>query len=151
MTAIRRIPRKNRLKEIVSRPGGLTVGQALRAAEAKLQSLHGEGVQAIDELLEQIHRIVAAVSDAPGEEAMETVYRLSDQVHCIAGTFGLEELGAAAHSLCDLLDRQLTANKPNAAAIAVHLDGLRLLRGQDGGATGREAMLEGLRRVAERG
>ena len=64
----------------------------------------------------------------------------------------LVAVGAAAFSFCELLDGFMETGGWNWAAVAVHLNGLKLLRamGEQLGEAERDQVLDGLRAVVRR-
>ena len=150
MTVIRRNP-ANRLAAQVRRPGGLSVADALQAAHDNLKSVQAECLAAMDIALADIDAVVARCRREPAPADLDALYTRANEVLEIAGVFGMQELGDAAFSLCDLVDRFRTFERWNLPALEVHLQGLRALRaaaGIDDAATG--AVLDGLRQVAAR-
>jgi hypothetical protein len=82
---------------------------------------------------------------------LEALYALSGEVLDIAGLFGLPELGQAALSLCELLDRLKSKKSWNWPAVQVHLHGLLILADPDKTPPeGRVSVVEGLRQVSQR-
>ncbi|MGZ5984612.1 MAG: hypothetical protein ACXWK7_06720, partial [Caulobacteraceae bacterium] len=76
---------------------------------------------------------------------------LSGEVLDIAGLFGLPELGQAAFSLCELLDRLKSRKVWNWPAVQVHLQGLLVLADPDKiPPDGRQTVVDGLRQVCQR-
>ena len=69
----------------------------------------------------------------------------------IYGRFGLPELGHAAFSLCELLDRLKSKRTWNWPAVQVHLHGLLILADPDKTPPeGRQTVVDGLRQVSQR-
>ena len=82
---------------------------------------------------------------------LDEVYVLGSSVLDSVGPFGLDDVSAAAFSLCDLSDRLRSAGRNDPASIEVHVRSLRLLLQlpQDAVA-GRREVLDGLERVVAR-
>lgn len=147
--AVRHIPYKNRLARLVQAPGGTRVADALAAAQANLEEL-------TDICLAEIDRAIAAVqqaADSPDKtaESFGQVYAASNEMTGLAGLFGREDLGKAAHSLCELLDRTGSWERCSPVALKVHIDSLGLLR-HPAALTEAElkAILGGLEKVVDR-
>jgi hypothetical protein len=150
MTVITRRP-ENRLGKVVFMPGGKTIAQALDDAQANLDEMRGESLDLLRGKLEEIQALGAKNETNPDAADLETLYALSGEVLDIAGLFGLPELGQAAFSLCELLDRLKSKKVWNWPAVQVHLHGLLILA--DPGKTppeGRASVVEGLRQVCQR-
>lgn len=151
MSVVTRLRPVNPLAGLIDKPGGLRVSDAVAAAEANLESVRDAALERLDAILVEMDACAAA---APGCEAaaVDTLYRLSNEVVGVAGVFGYPHMGEAAYSLCDLLDASRAAEAWRASAVGVHLRTLRLLRQQGGpsaDATTCQAILEGLRQVAQ--
>ena len=141
MTTVRRYTTPNRLARFVNTPDGLTPAEAVARAEANLEELRPPRLERID----------AIQAELGGRAPAAHLYRLAGELAGIAGVFGLRALGHAAYSLCELLDRLRLAKAWSAAAVGVHLDGLRLLRSVTGEVTtDAAAVLAGLDKVVAR-
>jgi len=150
MTVITRRP-DNRLAKVVWLPGGKTIAQALDDAQANLDEIRAESLDVLRAKLEAIQALGRKSEKAPKAADLEALYALSGEVLDIAGLFGLPELGHAAFSLCELLDRLKSRKAWNWPAVQVHLHGLLILA--DPGKTplqGRQSVVEGLRQVCQR-
>src|SRR5690606_32954866 len=84
---------------MLAEPGGMRVSDALRRADQGLADIRDRCLSAIDQKIEEI--LSASKSGAPS--AMDSCYRLSNEIYAEAGVFGLVELSGVAHSLCTLL------------------------------------------------
>lgn len=142
MSAHREFRPRNRLAEMIHEPGGLTIEDALRRAESNIESLHGEVTAAIDQALAKLQQAMPL-----GVDGADEMYRRSNDIVGFAVTLALRDVGRAAYSLCELLDRQRTRGSWNAQAVAVHVEALRLLREPSGDAVSRAKILDGLDRV----
>ncbi|MEW6596295.1 MAG: hypothetical protein AB1429_02250 [Pseudomonadota bacterium] len=127
MTVIRRMV-PNRLAALVRKPGGKPIAQAIADAETNLDEIRDACIEALDLILEQMSEVAPKLRDGDDHEALHELYRLSNEVVGIAGVFNLGDVGRAAYSLCDLLDRFDTKGEVSAPALLVHMDSLRLLR-----------------------
>ncbi len=150
MSAVMRVPWENRLAKMIREPGGVKVGDALAKADENLKTIQEDCMKAVDGYLTQIEALHQEAKSAPTAEVKDAIYRLADDIHGMAGVFGLGELGSAAFSLCDLIDRQREGGGWTPAAVEVHLNAFRLLRHPAGDPAARAEVLEGLRRVNER-
>ena len=150
MTVITRHP-ENRLGKVVWLPGGKTIAQALEDAQSNLEDIRNKSLDLLRAKLEEIQTLGKRSEKDPKAADIETLYALSGEVLDIAGLFGLPELGQAAFSLCELLDRLRSKKAWNWPAVQVHLHGLLVLA--DPGKTppeGRQSVVEGLRQVCQR-
>lgn len=150
MTVITRRP-ENRLAKVIWVPGGKTIAQALDDAQANLEEIRQESLNVLRAKLEEIQALGRKTETAPSEEAIKGLYTLSSEVLDIAGLFGLPELGHAAFSLCELLDRLKSRKTWNWPAVQVHLHGLLVLADPDKTPPeGRQSVVDGLRQVCQR-
>jgi len=150
MTVVTRQIRENRLGKLVLAPGGITQAAATTAAEANLETIHDECIAEVDRDFDLLKR--SAMDPQVGDNVMSqrAIYAHANTIAGIAGCCGLGEMGEAAFSLCELVDRQILSGAWNPLAVAVHVDAMNLLRTGDNELTpeGRRAMLAGLRNVA---
>ena len=114
---------ENRLGKAVSTPGGKHVETAICDAEEQINSIAQQCVEQIDLALERVFRLSA---DASAQA--EDLYRAAREVAGLAGTCGLDDLGAAALSYCHLLDQAHQSGRLNGERVQVHLSVMRLLR-----------------------
>jgi hypothetical protein len=150
MTVITRRP-DNRLAKVVFIPGGKTIAQALDDAQANLDEIRAESLDLLRGKLEQIQAIGRRSEKGPSVADLAALYALSGEVLDIAGLFGLPELGQAALSLCELLDRLKSRKAWNWPAVQVHLHGLLILADPDKvPPEGRQSVVDGLRQVCQR-
>ena len=150
MTVITRRP-ENRLAKVVFMPGGKTIAQALDDALANLDEIRAESLELLRAKLEEIQALGRKSAKEPKAADLATLYALSGEVLDIAGLFGLPELGQAAFSLCDLLDRLKSKKTWNWPAVEVHLHGLLILADPDKTPPdGRQSVVDGLRQVCQR-
>ena len=149
MSSVMRVPWENRLSKIVKDPGGVRVVDALEQASKNLESIRGDCIAAVDEHLAEIARVHREAGDHPTVEQKTLIYQLGNDIYGMAGLFGLNQLGEAAFSLCELADRMRASEKWSAPAIEVHLAALRLFRTPAPAAEG-AAVLQGLHKVTDR-
>jgi len=150
MTAVKFSPPKNYLAKSMRQPGGTTVRGALKDAKQNLDMIRAECIAEIDAKLGAINEQFGHAHEKPDDDALDEFYRLSNGIVGIAGTFEMTELGDAAFSLCELIDRLKPAEQWDWPAVEIHLSGLRLLRRATPGAPENQAMLTGLRALAMR-
>ena len=130
-------------------PGGIRVPDALKKAAENLETIRDDCLGALDEQLTEIERLCAEGGDDPPDTVKLDIYRISNDILAVAGVFSLVELGEAAFSLCELIDRLRGGGGWSRAAVAVHVSAFRLLRNPDDH-TDRSALVQGLRRVTEK-
>jgi hypothetical protein len=150
MTVITRRP-ENRLSKVVFLPGGKTIAEALDDAQANLDEIRLQSLDLLHGKIEAIQVLGKRAETDPSAADLQGIYTLSSEVLDIAGLFGMPELGHAALSLCELLDRLKSRQAWNWAAVQVHLHGLLILSDPDKvPPEGRMDVVEGLRQVCQR-
>ena len=150
MTAITRQFRENPLTKLVLGRGGLTKAAAAGAAEANLETIRDECIAEVDRDFDLLRRSAADPGIRGALGVQREIYAHANSIAGIAGCCGLGEMGEAAFSLCELVDRQIVAGAWNDDAVSVHINAMSLLRGLDVTLTpkDRRSMLAGLRSVA---
>lgn len=150
MTVITRRP-ENQLAKVIWTPGGKTIAQALDDAQANLEEIRLESLDVLRAKLEEIQALGRRSESASHGADVQSLFALSSEVLDIAGLFGLPELGQAAFSLCELLDRMASKKTWNWPAVQVHLHGLLVLADPDKTPPeARQSVVEGLRQVCQR-
>jgi hypothetical protein len=149
MTAATFIAWENRLAKMVKEPGGVRIGQALDQAEQNLETIQVACLEAMDAQIEEMERLCAEGGRQPPEETKNRIYDLGNDVLAVAGAFEFKELGQAAFSLCELVDRLRSCAKWNQAAVEVHLSAFRLLRQHDPDSD-RSSVILGLKGLTDR-
>ncbi len=149
MTASIRIPRTLTLARLLAEPGGMRMVEAVAQAAQNLERVRDDCLDSIDRHLGEIERLCEQAGRTPSSELKDEIYRSANEIHGMAGVFGLHELGEAAFSLCELIDRLQASHGWRSDAVAVHLSALRLLRRPER-LDHPETVLDGLRRVTDR-
>lgn len=147
-----RMPRKaGHFARLVHQPGGVTMDEAVLAADANLETLRSGLEAEIGATIGAMQSLGTALDGAPDPAAIEKLYRLSNLVIGLAGIPGLRAIGRVCYSLCELIDRSQTSRTWNAAAVQVHMDCLRALRpGTAGDEAQQDAVVAALGRVVGR-
>jgi hypothetical protein len=133
---------------MMRKPGGMRIGDALLKAAANLELIREPCLEDVDEQLERLDRLSSQGGESPDDDLKLEMYRCGNDIHAIAGVFGLVEMGAAAFSLCELIDRLRTSGGWTKPAVDVHLSSLHLLRhpaDED-----RASVVEGLIRLTDK-
>jgi hypothetical protein len=150
MSAVIRRNPVNRLAQLMRTPGGKPVSQALADAQSNLETLRETCLPAMDAKLAEVQAIVARCKTAPTPSDLKRLYAIGNEILEIAGVNGMKELGEAAFSLCELIDRFVTFRRYSWPALQVHLDGLLALRAAEGACSEHtKDVLTGLRQVSE--
>jgi hypothetical protein len=145
LTEARLIKVKSSLSRQLDRPGGRSLAEAERLAEAALQTHRTQITAELGELIGKLEVLCADRS----EEGQTRVYALAGSLVDLAGFFDTGAFFEAAYGLCDLADRSRAAGRWRWGAVEVHVNALRLLhgRGLDGRSEDSDEIIAGLRQV----
>jgi hypothetical protein len=120
------LPSSN-LREQLSRAGGKTRDEAVKAAIAGVETLREKSMDAIDIAITAVEAVAQdGMNGTLTESKLKNVLRSADEIVELAGTFGLDNLDAAGRSLCDLVGLLLKTSPYPAEPIVVHARALRL-------------------------
>ena len=148
MTTTRFTVPKQRLAELMRKPGGVPVEEALAAAGANLQELKPDCISELVQLLDEAEAIFARIGPAYDDAAMGELYEASVRGIGLGDVCGAGSVDVALHSLCDLLDHLRTHLRYDAEAVGVHLRAWRLLITTELPPEGAQAVLAGLNKVS---
>ena len=123
MTLVQKSGAKSSLADKMAKPGGRTMAEAVRAAEAGLDGHREEGMRSLAATLAALEAACAA-----REEGAETrVYDLASAFADMAGFFDTGPLYAAAFSLCETSDRMIAGGCWQWPSVEVHVRAMRLI------------------------
>jgi hypothetical protein len=120
---------KNRLGELLRRPGGIHKEQAVTAAMEHIESLRDEYTKVIPSEIEALETIIAGTGP-DGISAGEVLKLLNgaERLLVLSGTFGYPRLEAVVKSFCDfgieMVERRIT----DVESLKVHLRAMWLFR-----------------------
>ena len=119
---------KNRLGELLRRPGGIDREQAITVALEHVESLRDEYVKAIPGEIEALETIVAGVGSKKISACkIQELLDCADRLLVLSGTFGYPMLDAVVKSFCDLgivmIEKGITSVEP----LKVHLRAMWLV------------------------
>jgi hypothetical protein len=119
---------ETKLAKLAARPGGLMRDIAIENALKSIESMRGEGDEAIRREMDEIDKIMAGVQNnrIPADQ-MKMVLHRADLIVTLSATFGYEPLARCMRSLCDVADGLLTGGRDDGAPISVHVRSMRLL------------------------
>ncbi len=115
-----------RLAGLVNQPGGITVSEAVAAAETNLATIRDRGLEEITAIMLRIQALGESLRVTPDAALQMELYKASNSLVGIAGVFGLGGLGEVAFSLCNLLDRLRATGLWSFPSVRIHLDSMRL-------------------------
>jgi hypothetical protein len=142
-----------RFQAMARRPGGITRGQAIENAQAKIEDIKPGFDRWLDGELNALSNAVEGLKS--GEAKAEWID--SAQFHCnqlrdVGTTMGFELLTFVSNTLCMILDGIKAGAECNIDSIACHMDALLLVRQQPYRNLRPDQMpelVDGLHRVAE--
>lgn len=150
MSAVRFLFPKVRLAELIRSPGGLSVADALRRAEAGLEEIRPTCLADLAALLDMAEASSARLGETFDDAALADLYAITVRAIGAGRVCGAPGVDEAATSLCDLLDHLRNSGRCDREAVAVHVRAWRLLMNPDLPPDGAERVLEGLRKVSAR-
>ena len=139
-----------RMAGLVNRPGGLTVTEAVTAAEANLATIRVRGLEEIAARLDRMYELGEMLVASPNLALQTELYDTSNFLLGVAGVFGFGGLGEVAFSLCTLLDRLRMSGTWAMASVQIHLHSLRLVYAGNLQGPDVSAILTALRQVVDR-
>ena len=139
-----------RLAELVNRPGGITADEAVRAAEARLNTIRDAGLTELGQMVEHMQAAGGALARSPSLSVCDELYAVSNSLVGVAGVFGLPELGEVAFSLCTLLDRQRRSGSWDGETVYLHVNSAKLMLSSDADQAARRAVISALQQVVSR-
>jgi len=146
-------PVKNRLGQMLKKPGGIKRQEAVEAAGKNVETLREEYVAAIPGEIAALEDMYA-VSSLTGRisfEILDAMLRRAGQLLTLSGTFGFDRLDQVVKRFCDLVTGMVDKKIDDPAAVGVHLRAMRLFCPGAVELPAEEAdlMLKGLVRVHE--
>lgn len=119
---------ETRLAKLAARPGGIMRDIAIENAMESLESMRGEGNEAIHQGMDAIEKILGETNDNRLALAqIKDVLTCADQLVTLAATFGYQPFERCMKSLCDVADGLINGGREDKAPIAVHVRTMRLL------------------------
>lgn len=137
-----------RLREKLSRPGGITREEAVARAQISLEAQRPLALGAIETAILAISDILNQQGEMLGADTLSELLRNADDVHNVAGLYQLNELSNAAVLLCALVERR-PAKASLRGAIRVFVSALRYFSAPQADPYTARAMLDELRRLVD--
>jgi hypothetical protein len=144
------IPVKNRLGQLLRKPGGISRDDALAAADQNVDTLREEFVAAIPTEIAALEAMLNATGRKHvTRDDLEAMLRRAGQLLTLSGTFGFAILDDVVKRFCDLIIGMIEQGIDKGAPVAVHLRTMRLVcpGGAELSKLEAEHMLESLERV----
>lgn len=147
MTEARIVKYRTNLQRKMSAPGGSTLAEAVRKAEAGVEARRGAAMQAINDAVTALE--AACVERRP--DGGPAVYELAAGVVDMAGFYDTGPFHTAAFSLCEIAARMNETGRWDWPSTQVHVRALRLILQDDFQENeGTRAVLDGLEALCRR-
>jgi len=119
---------KNRLGELMRRPGGVSREQAVEEATKGIETLREGYVNAIPVEIAALEEMVAAnASDEISAHEIGNLLSRAGRLLTLSGTFGYDRLDSVVKRFCDLGLGMIEKGITSVAPIEVHLRAMRLV------------------------
>lgn len=127
-SCVRIIPVKNRLGQLLRKPGGIGRKEACEAAVQNVELLRDEFVAAIPGEIAALEMIVEASGRKrmPADE-LDAMLRRAGQLLTLSGTYGYDLLDQVVKRFCDLAMGMIEKKIEDVAPVNVHLRAMRLV------------------------
>lgn len=143
---------ENRLGKLIRAAGGKAVVQAVKDASEGIDSLRGDFLSELAEILSKAETLSAAVKGADDKAGTDALYSLISNAIGVPSACGMTSLDEMLISLADLIDHFKTHGLWDKQAITIHLSAFKLLLNSESvrDSEGAKAILVGLHQVSER-
>lgn len=143
---------ENRLGKLIRAAGGKAVVNAVKDAAEGIESLRGDFLSELTEILAKAEALSAAVKGADDKEGTDALYGLISNAIGVPSACNMTSLDEMLISLADLIDHFKTHGLWDKQAITIHLSAFRLLLNSESvrDSEGAKSILIGLRQVSER-
>lgn len=128
MGEVKITPIKNRLRQLLYAPGGVSREEALGAATQNVEMLREDFVGAIPVEIAALEEILQAAGKTHiSKEELDAMLRRAGQLLTLSGTFGFDLLDRVVKRFCDLAIGMMENGIDKAAPVRVHLRAMRLV------------------------
>ncbi|CAN7607422.1 hypothetical protein [Caulobacter sp. LjRoot300] len=148
MSEVKKSRMKPRLGQLMTQKGGMYVAEALKRADATLETLREPSLSGIDDYIAALDALLAA--DLDDAARIEALYARSGDIVSLSGAELGKAVQVAARSLCDLLDEADGLTPSALAGIKVHVASIKLLHRAPDNPTLQGPILQGLASVLEK-
>lgn len=114
---------KSRLAHQLAQPGGFSVDEAVRRAEAGIEARREDAVREMSTVVERLADLCQTARAADHG----AVYGLATALVDVAGLLDTGPFYQAAYSLCDVADQMTASGRWSWPSVEVHVSALRLL------------------------
>ncbi|MDE2184121.1 MAG: hypothetical protein KGJ78_13970 [Alphaproteobacteria bacterium] len=119
---------RNRITDLIRRPGGISRSQAVKAATTDVQRLREDLIQHVPDEIGALEAIADGASgDYLSAGDLETMLEGAERLLILSGTFGLTLLDEVVKKFCDLAAGVIERGQCSVAPVSVHLRAMRLV------------------------
>jgi hypothetical protein len=148
MSEVKKSRMKPRLGQLMAEKGGMYVAEALKRADAALETLREPSLSGIDSYIALLDGLLA--SDLDDVTRISALYRRAADIVSLSGAERNESVEVAARSLCDLLDDAESLTPSLLAGVQVHVASIKLLHRAAADPTVQGPILQGLAALVEK-
>jgi hypothetical protein len=148
MSQVKKSRMKPRLGQLMAQKGGMYVAEALKRADAALETLREPSLNGIDDYLAALDALLATGLDEA--TLVERLYARAGDIVSLSGAERNQAVQIAARSLCDLLDEADGLTPSALAGVKVHIASIKLLHRAPDNPALQKPILQGLASVLEK-
>jgi hypothetical protein len=148
MSEVKKSRMKSRLGQLMTEKGGMYVAEALKRADATMETLREPSLTGIDAYIAALDGLLA--SDLDDAARIEALYARSSDIVSLSGAERNKAVQVAARSLCDLLDEADGLTPSALAGVKVHVASIKLLHRAPDNPALHAPILQGLASVLEK-
>jgi hypothetical protein len=148
MSEVKKSRMKPRLGQLMSQKGGMYVAEALKRADATLETLREPSLSGIDDYITALDNLLIAEID--NALRIEKLYARAGDIVSLSGAERNDAVQLAARSLCDLLDEASELTPTVLAGVKVHVASIKLLHRADSDPATHGVILQGLASLLEK-
>lgn len=148
MTQVKKSRMKPRLGQLMKQAGGMYVAEALKRADATMETLREPSLTGIDDYITALDALLTSGQDEAA--VIEGLYARAGDIVSLSGAERNEAVQIAARSLCDLLDEAEGLTPSIVAGIKVYIASIKLLHRAPDNPDLQQPILQGLAAVLEK-
>jgi hypothetical protein len=148
MSHVKKSRMKPRLGQLMTQKGGMYVAEALKRADATMETLREPSLVGIDDYIAALDTLLTSGLDEAA--LMERLYARAGDIVSLSGAERNEAVQIAAWSLCNLLDEAESLTASVLAGVKVHIATIKLLHRAPDNPTLQTPILQGLASVLEK-
>ena len=148
MSEVKKSRMKPRLGQLMAEKGGMYVAEALKRADATMETLREPSLSGIDDYITALDALLTSGLDEA--VLMEGLYARAGDIVSLSGAERNEAVQIAARSLCDLLDEAHGLTPSVLAGIKVYIASIKLLHRAPDNPELQKPILQGLASVLEK-